>query len=340
MAKFKIVRNDPTPYRQKIIKLWEEYLPGTPPGRFDWMNHGNPAGQAVWFFAFEEKSGDLAGFISIMPRDFFLNGRAIRAGILGDFVVTNNYRVFGPGLQLPKTAIKSSYDLGFRFIYTIPNSESKKIMERAGFTDIGFVYYLAKPITVSHYLKKKMHPLLVKYAAPLIESGLRILSRETYAWTGGVFQEVSTIDQSFDLLWEKVKMIQPGILGDHSSAYLKWRYLKNPQYQFHILTYKEKAGGDLLGYVVYTIINETLEVFDIVAVDGNYIIKLLKKIVGFARQQKYHSIYLTVFKNNVWLKKLKTYRFFDTKYEMKLFLACDQGCLHENWLFFAGDRNI
>ena len=340
MARFKIIRKDPTLYRQEIIKLWEEYLPGTPQGRFDWMNHGNPAGQTAWFFAFEEKTGDLAGCISIMPRDYYLNGKVISAGILGDFVVTNKYRVFGPGLQLPKAAIKSSSELGFRFIYTIPNTESKKIMERAGFTDIGFVYYLIKPISARYFLEKKIHPLLAKISAPLIDLGLRILSRETYAWSGGGFQEVSTIDQSFDHLWERISISHPGILGDHSSAYLNWRYLKNPLYQFHILTYIGKLKRDLLGYVIYTIGNGALEIHDIIAIDKKCLVRLLKKIVGFARQQKYHSIYLGIFENNLWLKKLKTYWFFDSKYEMKLFFSDDIAQFPKNWTFFSGDRNI
>jgi len=47
MAAFQVVHTkDPSRYREQILRLWDAYLPGTPPGRFDWMIEGNPAGPA------------------------------------------------------------------------------------------------------------------------------------------------------------------------------------------------------------------------------------------------------------------------------------------------------
>ena len=55
MGKFTILKTeDASPYRDQILEFWDEYLAETPPGRFEWMCEGNPAGPATWFIAFEE----------------------------------------------------------------------------------------------------------------------------------------------------------------------------------------------------------------------------------------------------------------------------------------------
>jgi len=341
VAKFKIIQKDPTPYKQQILQMWEENLPGTPPGRFDWLNRGNPAGAAIWFFAFEEKTGELAGAISIMPKEVFLNGDKIRAGILGDLMVVPKYRVFGPVLQLAKTATKSLYEMGFRFIYTVPNPASKKIMERVGFMDIGVLQSMVRPTRVTYYLEKYVPPFLARVAAVFVEQGLRLLSRDTYIFPKGVFGEVSEFDESFDRLWDKkIKNNESGMIGDHSSLYLTWRYLRNPQYKFRILTYKKDQVEDLSSYIIFYIENDKLCIHDIFAFDKSCINAILKKIVDIARENKYHGVYIGILENNPLKTILKSFNFMDTKDNAFVSILGDYRLLGDKWFFFEGERNI
>ena len=187
MTKFIIEQRDPAPYRGEIIKFWNDYLPDTPPERFDWMRYGNPAGSAAWFLAFSKDSNELAGTVSVMPKEMLFNHKKIHVGIVGDYMVGSKYRVFGPGLQLLKTAMQSLSDLDLEFIYTIPNEKSEKIIKHVGFEDKGRIYYVGKHITVDNYLAKYIGAFGGKLVGFFIEQIIRILSKKlTYLLRGSL----------------------------------------------------------------------------------------------------------------------------------------------------------
>ena len=166
MPKFRIITGGPSRYKEEIARFWREYLPGTPPERFDWMRT-NPAGPAIWFFAIEEKTSTLAGTISLMPKDMLVDGSPVRACIMGDYMIGGRYRVFGPALDLQKAVTKDFSNLGFRFIYTVPNQASIKIIERMGFVEMMRLRTLIKPVKALPYLKKYVNPTLARFAAPV-----------------------------------------------------------------------------------------------------------------------------------------------------------------------------
>lgn len=93
---FLIINENPLVFKDYILKMWEENLPGTSPQRLDWMNGSYPAGPSVWYFALEPKTSVLAGVISAMPKDLFFDGKKTRARIFGDFMSLPKYRAFGP----------------------------------------------------------------------------------------------------------------------------------------------------------------------------------------------------------------------------------------------------
>jgi hypothetical protein len=339
MAKFIIKQRDPADYKDKIMKFWEKYLPNTPSGRLDWMNGKHAKDPSVWFFAFEEATGDLCGTLSIMPRTLYVDGKPTRAGILGDFVIKDKYRVFGPTMKLIKTAIETSSELGFQCLYTIPNSESVKVIERAGLSDLGSVFYFLKPIYSYRYLQKVMGPTLAKIFAPLLDFGIWITSKNTYCSPRGYFYEVQNADLSFDRLWDRIRESFEGIIGERRADYINWRYFQNPHYMFTILAYQEREGGDLCGYLVYSIHNNAIEIFDIISADQRHQLKLLKQVEKIARQSHLDTIYLTIFNNSL-IKILKRCWYIDSKYRFNLFFKGDLELNDRTWLFFAGDRNI
>ena len=153
MAKFKILQTEPFELKSTILKFWEKYLPGTSPERFDWLQ-SNPEGPTVWLFAFDVESNELAGTISIMKRDMFLNGKLIHAGVIGDFMVSDKYRVFGPAIQLQKAVIESKRDLNLDFLYTVPNPASLKLSLRVGFLEKIKMRHMVRPLKMDQYILK------------------------------------------------------------------------------------------------------------------------------------------------------------------------------------------
>ena len=337
--KFNIIQKYEFSYKQEIISFWEKYLPGTPPERFDWMTKGNPAGLAIWFFAFEENTGELAGMISLMPRTLFINGQVVRAGIMGDLTVADRYRVFGPALQLIKTAITNMPELGMEFIYTIPNRESEKLIERAGFKKAIKLKTYAKPISLFYYLKKYFPTFIAKIAAPLFDAILRLFFRESNISTDGVFEEVDAPDGLFDEFWEKIRSMTRGPIGEHNLQFINWRYSKNPMQPFRIISYKEDSKK-LSGYIIFSAENNRIEIYDIVSLNDRHTDILLKKTIEITRKGNFQSIYFTVLDNGEWAKKLRSFGFFDAKNYIDVYYFLDSGISLDGWNFFQGDRNI
>jgi hypothetical protein len=184
-----------------------------------------------------------------------------------------------------------------------------------------------------------MSPWLARLSAPCIAQGLRLCSRETFCSTQGTVMETTEIDASFDLLWNKIKKTQSGIVRDLSSAYLNWRYFKNPLYKFRVLTYRIHPQGELLGYIFFTINDNRLEIYDLFSLKRNYAYMLLKKITHIAREEKCIAIYSRILETNPWLTTLKACNFFDAKDDALVFFHGQE--LHDKeWYFFSGERNI
>lgn len=338
MLKYKLVHTDPTPYKDKIFEFWDKYLPGTDKGRFEWMNN-NPAGLALWFMAWEESAGELSGTISIMPRKLFNKGKIIRAGIMGDFMIRSKDRIFGPSLMLPKFAISKGFDTGFDIIYTIPNSQAQKLIERIGFEKGMALKLMVKPLLTKHYLEKYLIIPFAKLAAPICDKLIILLAKETCSCGGGIVGEENSVDSSFDELWEIIRDRCQGIIGDHSGEYLRWRYFQNPQFVFRLLTLRGR-NNILLGYLIYSMGNGKLEVYDILVAEKSHALLLLRKLSGFARSEGGQAMYLRVSANSPLFLLLARCLFIKVRDDVKVHIIKKPDINLDEWSFFSGERNI
>lgn len=307
------------------------------------MQEGNPAGPAIWLFARGKKTGDLAGIISIMPKKLYYNGKNLRAGILGDFMVVDKYRVFGPALQLQKEVANSFYKLGFDFLYTLPNPASKKMTQRAGFVEALTLNYLVKPLRLAHYLKKPLPLFLAKIVGNIFDSVLKLLSMETYIKGKTYCNVVDKVDSDFDRLNDRLKNVPDCFYGDRSSAFLNWRYIESPLHSFRIMTVRAEKDGELLGYIVFTINGDKAEIFDIVSISLSVGQMALKGLIQLCRKDGYHAIYARLSSGNPWRERLKRFMFIDSKGDEHLHAIWDRDLKAvpvEKWNFFEGDRNI
>ena len=95
--------------------------------------------------------------------------------------------------------------------------------------------------------------------------------------------ELSTFDEKFDILWEKIKM-DCNIWVKRDRKYLNWRYNLNPQHKYHILAYID--NNEMLGYAVYKIYGSDIDVVDIVTIrEKNIGEELIISILDMSLQQ-------------------------------------------------------
>ncbi|MDH5572203.1 MAG: hypothetical protein OEY89_10585 [Gammaproteobacteria bacterium] len=342
MTEFYIVESNAVDYKAQILSFWENYLPGTPVERFDWMRT-NPAGEAVWFLAFEKSSNRLAGTVSIMPREIVSDTEVYRVGIMGDFMTLAEYRVFGPAMKLQKVAFDSRERLGLKFIYTVPNMASIKLVQRAGFVNTIDLIHLVKPLRLSRYVDKYFVSTVCKTSLrliiPVIEKSLKLLSKETYIRADGYFKEVKTIDESFDVLWEKAKKKSRQTIGVRNSKLLNWKFINNPVYNFRVVVYKYPSDTDIAGYIIFTLHNGIIDIFDILSLEEATIGKLLKITTDIAKNENCHAIHLRQSRNNPVLKKSGAFMFFDAKNDAVVCASQIDNELYSKWAFLEGDKN-
>ena len=338
MASFNIIQSDPEEYKEKILEFWEAYLPGTPPGRYEWMLE-NPAGPAIWFFAFEESKNELVGTISIMPRDMLLHGKSIKAGIVGDFMVSTDYRVFGPALTLQKVVLEAMSDHGFNYVYTVPNQASLKMNQRAGYVNAVKLVHYVKPVRISQYLKKFLNDKLSIFIGAVLDFCLRMFSKESYVFFGGYFDERKSADASFDVIWDEVKKLQADLIGDHSAEYINWKYFNNPVSEFRLITLRSKKDEALLGYIIFSVVDGKLEIYDILALKQSYKNKLLKRVIQVARREKCQAVYIRMLENSSDLKNVRGFLFFDAKNDISVLAFGEDVSVFRHWAFTEGDRN-
>lgn len=339
MTRFSIIQTDPVDQKENILEFWKEYLPGTPEGRFEWML-SNPAGPAIWFFAFNENNNELVGTISIMPREMIFNGKLIRAGIVGDYMVKKDYRVFGPALSLQKKVINSMSDFGIDYIYTIPNEASLQMNLRAGYTNAVKLIHFARPINTEHYLQKYINKNLSVYIGRVVDYILRFLSKESYIVTNGQMNEISSLDDSFNTIWNDIRSFETNLLGDHSINFIKWRYLNNPLSDFRIITFRSRYDNQLLGYIIFSLEDNRVEIYDILALNNIHKDRLIKELIKTGRREHCKSIYIRMHEDSSYNNNLRKFMFFNANDDMSVLAFGDDVSIFKRWIFTEGDRNI
>lgn len=339
MSRYTIIQADPGTYREEILEFWEHFLPGTPSGRFDWMAGGNPAGPAIWFLALDGKTGELSGTVSVMPRDLWCRGTKVRAGIMGDFMVRGTDRVFGPGLMLPRAVVARMGELGLDLLYTVPNDESRKIIEKSGFRRCLALKNLVRPVLTEHYVRKYVHVGLARHLAPVTDAALRVMSSLVAPWTRGVVREDAMADESFDALWAGIRKQETALMGERGSAFLNWRYLANPAGAFSILSSRDRHG-DVLGYACCSTDAGKLHVHDIKATAERHYRDIIRALYERARAQGCHGMHIQVSEQDPMVAWMRRSLFFDAGDGIDVYAVepeerIDMGA----WHFTGGDRN-
>ncbi len=319
--------------------MWAQNLPDTPPGRLEWMMNGNPAGPSRWFFAFDRRADQLAGMISVMPKLLVYQDNVIRAGIMGDLVVAKKYRVFGPALSLVKAVISSMENFDLAFIYTIPNPDSEALIRRAGFRVIGDLLHLVKPIDVKYYFERYQKGMTAALPQSLLKLGVKLISRDTYVSAAGV-KELAQVGGEFPWSGEITASAKTSISAYRTPAYLKWRFFDNPLSKFRMITVNNAQDTDLKGYLIFTLVEGRIHIYDIYCIDRSVGLKLIKGITRIAERENCVGIYIRLIEHNPLLNMLEKCRFIDTKDTACILVYSKRYVDLSDWDFFSGDRNI
>ena len=326
-------------YRGKIVQLWNECLPGTPEGRFDWLAEGNPAGPAEWFLAIDENNGNVVGTGSLMPKELFYNGQRIKGGIVGDLMVSPTIRKQGVAQRIQRMIANSLEKLEMDSLYVVPNDKSNKLLVQAGIDHVFLLENYLLPVDFEHYFKKIGFNLPAKFLFNFLQKlgdGFFVPFCNDEQCTISV---VINFNEEIDALWEKVREIPNIIIGSRSSAYLDWKYCENPVSDFRVLQYRTLSGV-LVGYIIFSVTDSKLHIFELVSIKDKYYAGMISELRKFAKTVQVVGIYLCTTENNPVLKALRWRGFFPIGGNLQILCKGEVFIEKRPWAFFASDRNI
>jgi hypothetical protein len=242
---------------------------------------------------------------------------------------------------LLRKAVESYSDLGFSFLYTVPNEASAKVAERVGVRSIANLKCFARPVDLDFYLQKFTPRPIASILSYPAEAILKFFSKESWRLSRESVEEVYDIDERFNVLWQNKLEATSGIISDRSAEFLRWRYLRNPMSDFRTIICKKWGSDELSGYLFFCLREgDKIDIYDIVAKDGSSWDSLISRVIDVARREKHQAVYILAREGSTIFKKLKSFHFLDTNITLKLGSFGEPEFSRENWEFLNGDRNI
>lgn len=239
-------------YRELIISEYGTESDIAQAPYLKWQYAENPAGGVNMYLALSPE-GRLAGSYCFIPVKIRSGGQERVGGISLNTLTHKDFR----GRKIFTTLAEISYQNGFRdnnisLIYGFPNQNSYPgFLKHLKFSDIGRIPLLVKVNKLGNVIKQKMGygPKSVLNAM-----GKAVFRRKKISEKSGELRiaSVDEFDGRFDSLWERNKNLAPNIVV-RSSAYLNWRYLRNPVRKYVIFSVLDISEA-VRGFVVCRII--------------------------------------------------------------------------------------
>jgi len=347
--RYRIIPANLSESKQNIIDLWKRNFQNITEERYPWIYEQNPFGPATCLLAKDTKQDSVIGLTALFPRRVAINGKYHLAGLGGDFAVNKEHRRVAPALLLQNAAISKCNEGEFDFLYGFPNKESEPVDLMLGFKMFD-VLRMTKPLRSYYYLKNHFNsPAVARMISRPIDLAIKIFSKETrYKRHGGFKAEMlSSFDGMFDKLWEEAST-RFAIIGERSSSYLNWRYVRSPYNKHCVFVLRGNGNGNILGYIVFHIIENRTYIDDILCFDMDETLdSLLSQFLLFERKEGVDSVSISYTGTQLLVKKLQEFGFSirDKEGKAAIYVPLDSpltSCLveKENWYLMPGDNDI
>lgn len=192
-----------------------------------WRYLESPTRRMVVHIAVDTRNDCTAAAYCVFPVQVQLHGRSVLAAQSLDTVTDHRYR----GLGLFKTLARSVYEAcrqqDVRFVYGFPNDQSGPgFFGRLGWEQHDPVPFMVRPIRMSYFFRR-----LGLQSLGRVRPRHRSKSRSLLASFD--CRPVSDLSLQVESLWERIApTISVGVV--RNLEYLRWRYIRNPSFQYEI----------------------------------------------------------------------------------------------------------
>ena len=233
--------------RAEVEGVWDRGFDVCPQRFINYLT--SPYGEgSIWVYRPEGQA--IHGAIGLHAQKLSVGGRVHNVGQIGNLAVDTKFRSVGPAVQLQRALLASLAETDRTLIFGV-TSKAVHVLRRAGCKPVGTAQRWVRILKSEKQLKKRIRPaLLAQVAAPVVDVGLRLLSRETFSrLPGGVSVGTgNSFDERFDRLWERVSDRFP-IATQRTAEYLNWRFFSEQDSPYQTLWVAD-SHGELTGWVV------------------------------------------------------------------------------------------
>ena len=270
--------------------------------RFDWAYRDNPHGQGKAWLAVDQNKNHVVGFTSAFPRRVMVAGELLTGWNCADFSIDQEYRTLGVAMKLRRAA-KECVDRGeFDFLFAHPNNRMLAVHEKVGHQAIGKMVRYAALLRLEQKLQALTGNKVASQALAALGNPFLRLATPGSARAGQYkfcVREEKNFGAEYDRLFEKA-LAQHRVIVQRDSAYLTWRFLRNPLYRTCSL--RMQYGEDLKGYVLFYEAKGAVHVMEWLAEGGKEeALILLRALVQHLRQAGINSVSLRLHDLNPWL---------------------------------------
>ena len=317
--------------------------------RFDWAYRDNPHGPGRAWLALDQSKNQVVGFTSAFPRKVWVAGKLLTGWNCADFSIDREYRTLGAAMKLRRAA-KDCVDRGeFDFLFAHPNDRMAAVHEKAGHRPIGKMVRYAAILRLENQLEVIMGNKLAAHA--LATLGNPFLHFVTPGRSRAGPYDFSVAEEKefgpeYDALFEKV-IRQHQVIVQRDSAYLTWRFLRNPLYRVRSL--RMQRGEELQGYVLFYETKGAARAMEWLVAGGKHEMRLLlRALIHHLRKARINSISLRLHDMNPWLGIAQQLRFRyrdDATSTVMAYANPSQPYAAtildgKNWFMTVGDRDI
>lgn len=284
--------------KEEILHIWQRNLfsawqdPSAAEKKFEWHYLHNPYGPGRCWLLQDNRSGLFVGTAGLGMRNIKVADQVVPAGLLVDFAVDKEHRMFLPALLLQQKVCKAMEE-NVHLLYCAPNPRATVVLLRAGCMKLGDMVRYAKVVRAEPYLRRVLGdvPAAGALARPL-NWALQVISSQTWAAVQEDFvaREIDSFDDRFDALWERAAPDFP-VIGERTAKYLHWRYGLFPLRRSSIFGLLSRDESKLLGYIVCRFQGNTAFIVDLFfEQSGQVLTSLLSAFLRFAQAKNVSSV--------------------------------------------------
>jgi len=230
--------------KNQILKIIQKVFPNSEFATseyFDWQYRDGPYGPVKILLA-KDDDENIIGIEPILPMKLIIDGKGVVSSLSCNSIVDPNFRNQGIFSKLVSNILELVKASEISSIYGIPNTKSRKIFIKNGFTQICELPLLVRPLKLSNYfpspVKQIIKPFEIFWKIKKGETDIQLFKGEIN----------SDFEKIVDDLSKRISILQK-----RDRKFLEWRYNNHPsrKYEIHIL--KEKT--ELKGYIITRIAN-------------------------------------------------------------------------------------